>query len=49
MNRLGLPEDHVHEPADVIEHFIGAELEAELGAEVGDERDPQGKQIPPSD
>ncbi len=48
MNRLGLPEDHVHAPADVIEHFISAELEAELGVEVGDERDPQGKQIPPS-
>mgnify|MGYP001369623187 CR=1 FL=1 len=48
MNRLGLPEDHVHDPADAIEHFISAELEAELGAEVGDGRDPQGKQIPPS-
>ena len=48
MNRLGLPEDHVHDPADAIEHFISADLEAELGAEVDEERDPQGKQIPPS-
>ncbi|MDP6700486.1 MAG: iron dependent repressor, metal binding and dimerization domain protein [Candidatus Latescibacteria bacterium] len=52
MSRLGLPEDHTHDPADAIEHFISAELAVELavelGAEVGDERDPQGKEIPPS-
>ena len=48
MSRLGLPEDHTHDPADAIEHFISAELAVELGVEVGDERDPQGKQIPPS-
>ena len=48
MSRLGLPEDHVHDPADAIEHFISAELAAELGAEVAAERDPQGKEIPPS-
>ena len=40
--------DHTHDPADAIEHFISAELAVELGVEVGDERDPQGKQIPPS-
>ncbi len=48
MNHLGLPEDHVHDPADAIEHFIGSELAAELGAQISDEQDPQGKQIPPS-
>ena len=48
MNHLGLPEDHTHDPADAIEHFISAELAVELGTEVGDERDPQGKEIPPS-
>ncbi len=48
MNQLGLPEDHVHDPADAVEHFIDVELETELGTQVDDERDPQGKQIPPS-
>ena len=48
MSHLGLPEDHVHDPADAIEHFIGGELAAELDAQIRDEQDPQGKQIPPS-
>ena len=48
MSHLGLPKDHVHDPADAIEHFIGRELAAELGAEISDAQDPQGKQIPPS-
>ena len=48
MSHLGLPKDHVHDPADAIEHFIGGELAAELGAQISDEHDPQGKQIPPS-
>ena len=48
MNQLGLPEDHVHDPADAVEHFIDVELGTELGTQVDDERDPQGKQIPPS-
>lgn len=48
MSQLGLPKDHVHDPADALEHFIGGELAAELGAQISDEQDPQGKQIPPS-
>ena len=48
MSHLGLPKDHVHDPADAIEHFISGELAAELGAQISDEQDPQGKQIPPS-
>ena len=48
MSHLGLPADHVHDPADAIEHFIGGELAAELDAQISDEQDPQGKQIPPS-
>ena len=48
MSHLGLPKDHVHDPADAIEHFIGGELATELGAQISDEQDPQGKQIPPS-
>ena len=48
MNQLGLPEDHVHDPADAVEHFINVELGTELETQVDDERDPQGKKIPPS-
>ena len=48
MSHLGLPADHVHDPADALEHFIGGELAAELDAQISDEQDPQGKQIPPS-
>lgn len=49
LNGLGLPEDHVHDPADAVEHFIGRELAAELDAEVEGQTDPQGKRIPPSE
>jgi len=49
LSGLGLPEDHVHDPADAVEHFIGRELAAELDAEVEVQTDPQGKQIPPSE
>ncbi len=49
LNGLGLPEDHVHDPADTVEHFIGRELAAELDAEVEVQTDPQGKRIPPSE
>ncbi|MFT5090602.1 MAG: manganese/zinc/iron transport system permease protein [Candidatus Latescibacterota bacterium] len=47
LSGLGLPEDHVHDPADAVEHFIGRELAAELDAEVEVQTDPQGKRIPP--
>ena len=47
LNRLGLPQDHVHDPADALEHFTGEQLQKELRAEVPDaNRDPQGKRIP---
>ena len=47
MNQLGLPQDHVHEPADAVEHFIDSDLQQEIGAQVQREVDPQGKAIPP--
>jgi manganese/zinc/iron transport system permease protein len=44
---LGLPLDHVHEPAHRVEHFIGKELREELEAEVdAPDRDPHGREIP---
>ena len=46
LSGLGLPENRVHGPADAVEHFIGRQLAAELGAEVDQSIDPQGKQIP---
>jgi Mn-dependent DtxR family transcriptional regulator len=43
-----LPLDHLHEPAERIEHFIGPELQAQLAAEVQSHRDPHGRAIPPT-
>jgi manganese/zinc/iron transport system permease protein len=49
LSELGMPPDHVHEPADALEHFIDDELDRELDDEVGDGvLDPQGKVIPPT-
>jgi ABC-type Mn2+/Zn2+ transport system permease subunit len=42
-----LPLDHLHEPAERIEHFLGPMLQAELAAELeGPGHDPHGKKIP---
>jgi manganese/zinc/iron transport system permease protein len=47
LNRLGLPQDHVHGPADAVEHYLDASLQQEIGDLVADEGlDPQGKRIP---
>jgi manganese/zinc/iron transport system permease protein len=44
---LGLPLDHVHEPAHRVEHYIGKEMREELEAEVdAPGRDPHGREIP---
>lgn len=44
-----LPADHLHEPAERMEHFIDDELQAEIDAELaGRSVDPHGKQIPTS-
>jgi hypothetical protein len=42
-----LPLDHLHEPAERIEHFIGPELQSQLAAELQQtQRDPHGREIP---
>jgi manganese/zinc/iron transport system permease protein len=44
---LGLPLDHVHEPAHRVEHFIGQEMREELEAKVdATGGDPHGREIP---
>ena len=45
-----LPPDHLHEPAERIEHFIGPELQSEL-ADALDRpaKDPHGREIPGSE
>lgn len=44
--RLGLPADHVHAPAERVEHFVGPELRDRLAEEVGKHPDPHGRAIP---
>ncbi len=46
---LGLPLDHVHEPAHRVEHFIGPELRNELEHKLdATDVDPHGREIPGS-
>ena len=43
-----LPADHLHEPAEQIEHFIGPELQSRLADTLeSPETDPHGQKIPP--
>ena len=43
-----LPLDHLHPPAEWIEHHLGADVRRRIEAEVGpDESDPHGRAIPP--
>jgi ABC-type Mn2+/Zn2+ transport system permease subunit len=47
VERLGLSSDHVHEAADLVEHFVDPALEAELESTLADAaRDPHGRSIP---
>jgi hypothetical protein len=42
-----LPRDHLHDAAERMEHFLGAELQDELAQELADRAtDPHGKAIP---
>jgi manganese/zinc/iron transport system permease protein len=44
---FSLPHDHLHEPAERMEHFLDPQLQAELNAELADRNvDPHGKTIP---
>jgi DtxR family Mn-dependent transcriptional regulator len=45
---LGMPEDRVHDEAEVLEHYISEELEALIAAKLGEpSHDPHGNPIPP--
>lgn len=47
VKHLGLPLDHVHAPADRVEHFINQPLREELQKAVDDaQQDPHGRAIP---
>jgi manganese/zinc/iron transport system permease protein len=47
VRRLGLPLDHVHEPAHRVEHFIGDQMRQQLEKEVdAPANDPHGREIP---
>lgn len=47
VEHLGLPPDHVHEPAARMEHFIDGDLQRQLATEVAQaETDPHGREIP---
>ena len=43
---LGLPLDHLHEPSERMEHYIGRALAREIEHEVGERNDPHGRDIP---
>lgn len=45
--RLALPADHVHDPADRMEHYTGPALRDQLASDLANpDRDPQGRPIP---
>ena len=45
---FALPLDHIHDPAERIEHYLGPGLQSELARDLGEPKtDPQGKAIPP--
>ncbi len=47
VRHLGLPDDHVHEPAMRVEHYIEAPLQEQLAGALGAELlDPHGRPIP---
>jgi manganese/zinc/iron transport system permease protein len=50
VERVGLPSDHVHDAADLVEHFVDPALEAEIESTLADAaRDPHGREIPSRD
>lgn len=47
VEHLGLPHDHVHEPAERMEHFITPSLQEEIESELSEKAiDPHGREIP---
>lgn len=47
--RLGLPEDHLHDPSERVEHFISPGMREQLAREVSGPHDPRGRAEPPGD
>ena len=43
---LGLPVDHLHEPSERTEHYIGRALARDIAQEVASDVDPHGRDIP---
>ena len=43
---LGLPLDHLHEPAERMEHYVGERLRGQLQSEIEQRSDPHGRDIP---
>jgi manganese/zinc/iron transport system permease protein len=47
VKHLGLPLDHVHDPAHRVEHYIDAEIQERIAAELeATQQDPHGRDIP---
>ncbi len=47
VEHLGLPADHVHDPAERMEHFIDTRLQEQIVADLSDaQKDPHGREIP---
>ena len=47
VKEVGIQEDHVHEPAHMVEHYLDPELETQIEESLGDAtRDPHGRTIP---
>jgi DtxR family Mn-dependent transcriptional regulator len=47
---LGMPDDRVHEEAEILEHYISEELEVLIAAKLGEpSHDPHGTPIPGPD
>lgn len=46
VNELGMPTDHVHDPAHRIEHFLDSAINDEIESTLDGAEDPHGRQIP---
>ncbi len=47
VEHLGLPQDHVHNPAERMEHFIGPRLQSDIAEKlIETDTDPHGRKIP---
>lgn len=50
VERVGIKEDHVHEPAHLVEHYLDKKMESDLEESLDDPtQDPHGRSIPPGE